>query len=225
MRFTANSPLQGAEFIYRVGPNQPAGRAQIAILDPAGDTVQTLSGSGSAGLHRVYWNLLGRRPPRPPLTPAGRRDSIMLATRIDRVIDSLVAAGGVERPALDSAKTTILSGGFGGFGGGGGGAGGSEPGVPAFRPRPGEGPTVSTSPQGGGAAAGGGGGGGTAAGQIAQGLGGFQAMQALMPPPSPQPNAEPGDYVVVVNVAGKVMKQKFKLVSSRAAGGLVGTPD
>jgi photosystem II stability/assembly factor-like uncharacterized protein len=224
MRFTTNSPLQGAEFIYRVGANQPSARAQITILDPAGDTVQTLSGSGSAGLHRVYWNLMGRRPPRPPLTPAARRDSITLSNRIDRVIDSLVAAGGVQRGALDSAKTTILSGGFAGFGGGGGGAGGSEPGVPAFRPRPGEGPTVSTGPQGGGGTAGGGGGGGggTAAGQIAQGLGGFQAMQALMPAPSPQPQAEPGDYVVVVNVAGKVMRQKFKLVNSRASGGLVG---
>jgi len=52
-----------------------------------------------------------RRPPRPPLTPAGRRDSVELSARIDRAIDSLVAAGGVERPALDSAKTTILSGG------------------------------------------------------------------------------------------------------------------
>ncbi|HKP30513.1 MAG TPA: hypothetical protein VJU15_13960 [Gemmatimonadales bacterium] len=228
MRFSTNSPLQGAEFIYRVGPGQPSGRAQIAILDPAGDTVQTLTGSGSAGLQRVYWNLLGRRPPRPPLTPAGRRDSITLSARIDRVIDSLFAAGGVERPALDSAKTTIMSGGFAGFGGGGGGGGGSEPGVPAYRARPGEGPTVSTGPQGGGAAArsgGGGGGGGSAAGQIAQGLGGFQAMQALMPTPSPQPNAEPGDYVVVVSVAGKVMKQKFRVVNPRATGGLVGTQE
>jgi photosystem II stability/assembly factor-like uncharacterized protein len=220
MQFITNSPPQGAEFIYRVGPNQPNDRARIAILDPAGDTVQTLTGSGSAGVHRVYWNLMGRRPPRPPLTPAGRRDSIMLSQRIDRVIDSLVSAGGVARPALDSAKTTILSGGFGGFGGGGGGGGGGEPGVAAFRPRPGEGPVI-TSVGGGG----GGGGSGSSAGQIAQGLGGFQAMQALMPPPSPQPQAEPGDYVVVVNVAGKVMRQRFKVVNSRAAGGIVGTPE
>jgi hypothetical protein len=50
-------------------------------------------------------------------------------------------------------------------------------------------------------------------------------MQALMPTPSPQPNAEPGDYVVVVSVAGKVMKQKFKVVNTRASGGLVGTQE
>ena len=152
MQFITNSPPQGAEFVYRVGANQPSGRAQIAILDPAGDTVQTLSGSGSAGVHRVYWNLAMRRPPRPPLTPAGRRDSVTLSGRIDRVIDSLVAAG-AQRPALDSAKTTILSGGFAGFQGGGGGGGGGEPGVPAFRPRPGEGPVLSAAGGGGGGVA------------------------------------------------------------------------
>jgi hypothetical protein len=50
-----------------------------------------------------------------------------------------VAAGGVERPALDSAKTTILSGGFAGFQGGGGGGGGGEAGVPGVPPPSGRG--------------------------------------------------------------------------------------
>ncbi len=220
MRFLTNSPPQGAEFTYRVAPDQPAGRAQIVILDPAGDTVQTLTGSGSTGLHRVYWNFGARRPPRPPLTPAGRRDSVLLASRIDRVIDSLVA-GGATRPALDSAKTTLLSGGFAGFGGGGGGggggAGGGEAGIPAFRPRPGEGPVVGTGAGGGG---GGGGGRGQPLVQIAQGLGGFQALQALLPPGAPAPQAEAGDYVVVINVAGKTLRQKFRVAGVRPGGGL-----
>jgi photosystem II stability/assembly factor-like uncharacterized protein len=213
MRFITNSPPQGAEFVYRVGAGQPPERARIVILDAAGDTVQTLSGSGSAGVHRVYWNFAGRRLPRPPLTPAGRRDSVALAGRIDRVIDSLVTAGATRAP-LDSARTTILSGGFSGFGGGGGGGGG-EPGVPAFRPRPGEGAVLTASAPGGG-----GGAGGSPAGQIAQGLGGFQAMQALMPPPSPPPQAEAGDYLVVINVAGKTLRQKFRVANVRASGGL-----
>jgi hypothetical protein len=72
MQFSTNSPPQGAEFVYRVGPNPPSGRAQIAILDPAGDTVQTLSGSGSAGVHAsTGTSRCGARPVPHSRPPAG----------------------------------------------------------------------------------------------------------------------------------------------------------
>ncbi|HEX9166390.1 MAG TPA: hypothetical protein VF862_10810, partial [Gemmatimonadales bacterium] len=70
MQFVSNSPNSGAEITYRVGAGAPVGPARIVIQDAGGDTVQTLFGPGSAGLHRVYWNYQGRRPPRPPLSPA-----------------------------------------------------------------------------------------------------------------------------------------------------------
>lgn len=215
MRFVSNSPNSGAEITYRVAAGAPVGQARILIQDAAGDTVQTLTGSGSAGLHRVYWNYQGRRPPRAPLSPAGVRDSAAFAVRLDKIIDSLVATG-ANKAGLDSAKTQLLSGGFGGFGGGGGGGGGGQQtaGIPAFRERPGE-----------GMATGGGGGGGmmggTPLGQLSQALGGFQAIQQALPfTPSPIPSAQPGDYLVTVTVAGQVMKQKLRVERVRPTGGL-----
>jgi hypothetical protein len=179
--------------------------------------VQTLTGPGSPGLHRVHWNYQGRRPPRAPLSPAGVRDSARFAQRLDRIIDSLVAAGG-NKSGLDSARTQLLSGGFGGFGGGGGGGGVgvTVPGIPTFRPRPGEG-----GPVGAGGAGGGGGFGGTPLGQVAQALGGFQAIQGALPfTPTPIPSAQPGDYLVTVTVAGQTMKRKLRVERVKPTGGL-----
>src|SRR5688500_14019650 len=85
-----------------------------------GDTIRTLTGPSGPGLQRVYWPFNGRPPARAALSPAQKRDSAMMIARIDRTVDSLVAAGG-SRPGLDSAKTqlmAVVSGGAGGFGGG-----------------------------------------------------------------------------------------------------------
>jgi photosystem II stability/assembly factor-like uncharacterized protein len=214
MAFVSNPPPQGAEIVYRVAPGTPVGRASIVIQDAAGDTVQVLNASGSPGLQRVYWNFTMRRPPRAPLSPAAKRDSAQLAGRIDKVIDSLVAAG-ATRSTFDSARSQILSGQFGGFGGGGGGGGPTTPGVPQFRPRPGEGGVVT---QAGG---GGGGFGGTPMGQIAQGLGGFQALQQLgLGQGGPPPQAAPGDYSVTITVGQQSIRQKIKVVNLRPNGGL-----
>jgi photosystem II stability/assembly factor-like uncharacterized protein len=219
MRFASNSPNSGAEFTYWIGAGAPVGPARILIQDAAGDTVQTLTGPGSPGLHRVYWNYQGRRPPRAPLSPAGVRDSAQFAQRLDRIIDSLVTAGG-NKSGLDSARVQILSGGFGGFGGGGGGGGAvgvTVPGIPTFRPRPGEG-----GPVGAGSAGGGGGRfGGTPLGQVAEALGGFQAIQGALPfTPMPIPSAQPGDYLVTVTVAGQTMRQKLRVERVKPTGGL-----
>ena len=124
-RFESVSPPVGAEITYLVAKGAPVGRASIVIQDATGDTVQTLNGPGAAGLHRVYWNFQGRRPPRGPLSPTGVRDSARFAQRLDQIIDSLVAAGG-NKSGLDSARTQMLSGGFGGFGGGDSGGGGAS---------------------------------------------------------------------------------------------------
>ncbi len=218
LTFISNSPPQGAELVYRVAPGTPMGRAQVVIQDAAGDTVQTLNASGSPGLQRVYWNFTMRRPPRPALSPAAKRDSANMSARMDKIIDSLVA-GGANRGGLDSAKTQILSGQVGGFGGGGGGFGGGgaqTPGVPAFRERPGEGQAG-----GGGGGGGGGGFGGTPVGQLAQALGGFQALQGIVGGGGPVPQAAPGDYLVTITVAGKTFRQKLRVANVRPGGGLV----
>src|SRR4029450_1950168 len=93
-------------------------RARLYILDASGATLRSLPASSAAGLNRVYWPFQGKPAPRAALSPAQRRDSLMLVARINKAIDSLVAAGS-NRASLDSLKTTLLTG--GGFGGGGGG--------------------------------------------------------------------------------------------------------
>jgi hypothetical protein len=151
MRFQSNSAPYGAEIVYRVAPGAGSGQARISIVDAGGDTLRTLTGSSGAGLQRVYWAFNGKNPARPPLSPAQKRDSAALIARIDKAVDSMVAAGG-SKPALDSAKTQLLTlaGGGGGFGGGGFGGGGGAPGLPSFIPRPGEGPVQGAGGGGGG---------------------------------------------------------------------------
>ena len=88
-----------------------------------------MNAQATPGLNRVYWAFQGKPPERPPLSPAQRRDSAMIATRIHKVVDSLSAAGG-NRAQLTELANNLLSGNLGGgFGGGGGGAGvlGAEP--------------------------------------------------------------------------------------------------
>jgi photosystem II stability/assembly factor-like uncharacterized protein len=225
--FRSVSPPHAAEIVYRVGAGAPTGQARIVITDAAGDTVRTLSGPGRPGLHRVYWNFQGT-PPRRPRTEASTRDSARLAGMLNRVVDSLVAGGG-NRASLDSARTQLLSGQFQGFGGGGGGGGGGlqTPGIPPFEERPGEGAPLGAGPGGGG---GGGGFGGTPVGQIVQALGGFQAVQGLIPGftgggggpggGGGAPMVQPGEFLVSVTVAGKTMTQKLRVVRTRPGVGI-----
>ena len=218
LMFLSNSPPAGAEIAYRVAQGAPVGGARIVIQNAAGDTVQTLNGPGVAGLHRVYWNFQGRRPPRAALSPAGLRDSALFAKRLDRIIDSLVTAGG-NKSGLDSARVQLLSGQMPSFGGGGGGLGAPQtPGVPSYKPRPGEGGPVRAGAGGGG---GGGGFAGMPIGQIAEGLGGFRAIRDALPfTPTQAQSAEPGDYLVTVTVAGRTMKQKLHVERVKPTGGL-----
>jgi hypothetical protein len=118
---------------------------QLTIADASGRTVQTLNGTGRAGLNTVTWNL--RAAPAEQvaeLTPAQRRDSLVTMRRSEVVADSLIGAG------LDSATVRqvarllrgeqrmpagMMGGGFGGGGGGAGTAGQQR----GFIERPGEG--------------------------------------------------------------------------------------
>jgi photosystem II stability/assembly factor-like uncharacterized protein len=212
--FQSFSPQYGAEITYKVGTGQPAGNARIHILSVSGDTLRTLTGPGRPGLHRVYWPFQGAPAPRAPLSPAQKRDSAQMVARVNKTVDSLLAAGG-DRAALDSARTRLLSGPLGGFGGGGfGGGGGGQPGMPAFQPRRGEGGPVG---------AGGGGGGGAAAAlgsagqQVIQALGGFQAIQALFGGGGGGfgggggPTVDSGEYRVIVEVAGQKLYSKVRV--------------
>ncbi|HET7275416.1 MAG TPA: hypothetical protein VFI91_09660 [Longimicrobiaceae bacterium] len=108
-------------------------QSEIVVLSSAGDTVQTLEGPASSGLHRVYWGLMGEGDPE-PLSPSEHRDSIQAAALLIAVADSMIAEGGNEA-AIDSVLTMLQSGEieslFGRRGGGGGGA-------DEWNPRPGE---------------------------------------------------------------------------------------
>ncbi len=151
--FRAQSPQYGAEIVYRLarGSSERRARTRIAILDAKGDTVRTLQGPASAGVHRVTWNFAGRPPAPIALSPSQRRDSAWTVRRIEVVIDSMIKAGGNQQ-MLTTIKQGLLAGDLQelaqrfGFGGGGGGGGGGQAAVragAAFVERPGETPARS----------------------------------------------------------------------------------
>ncbi len=144
MYFEVQSPGSAAELVYWLGEAQRNGRPRLIVTNTAGDTLATLNGPTSRGLHRVSWNLRGQAE-RLPLSPSERRDSLATERRLAQVADSLVAAGS-DRAQVDSAVAQLRSGGGGGFGGGGGGRGGATPTSRGFVERPAEGPA----PRGGG---------------------------------------------------------------------------
>jgi hypothetical protein len=140
--FEAFSPAYGAEITYRVADGSRA-PARIVITNVAGDTVRTLTGPGTTGIHRVNWDFNGRPTVR-PLSPADRRDSARVMARYAVVADSMEKEG-TPRATLERLREQLMSGGGGGFGGGGGGGGGGAGGFAAqqrgeFAERPGEAP-------------------------------------------------------------------------------------
>jgi photosystem II stability/assembly factor-like uncharacterized protein len=155
--YTVSGPPFGAELTYRIGgraaaaasasgngngdggaARQPArAQARVIVQDVAGDTLATLTGPATPGVHRVYWNFTGKRAPAPALSPSQLRDSVVNARKVQAVVDSMVAAGH-DRATLDRVQAQMAGGGFGGFGGGGGG--GADYGELAWNERPGESP-------------------------------------------------------------------------------------
>jgi photosystem II stability/assembly factor-like uncharacterized protein len=159
--FQAPSPPYGAVITYRLATRQQGVR--VAILDAAGDTIQTLNGPGAPGINRVAWAFAGKPAARPPLGAVQKRDSALQMNRIVFVLDSLDKAGaspmmtGMLRQLVRTGDLSPLVAMFQGRGGGGGGFGGPPP----WNPRPGE-----VAVAGGGR--GGGGGGAPAAATSAQ---------------------------------------------------------
>ncbi len=84
-------------------------QARIIILDAAGDTVRTMDGPASMGLHRVHWNLRTEADPE-PLSPSERADSLKNMRILHEIADSLVAEGTAERDQMDRLIGMIESG-------------------------------------------------------------------------------------------------------------------
>ncbi|HET7186991.1 MAG TPA: hypothetical protein VFI52_02495 [Gemmatimonadaceae bacterium] len=230
--FEAPSPAYGADIWYRLAGGARGEQTRIVISDASGDTIRTLNGPSGAGLHRVTWDLRGKAPKGPALTPAGVRDSIVQARRIAFVIDSLDKAGTLPKETIDRLRTATAGGNTQGlaqmFGfGGGGGGGGRGQGGGGFNPRPGEGAPAR------GAAAAQGEGVSEAApvdpgqlGQIAQlfrtgggGGGGFGGGRGGAP------LVNTGDYLVTISVGGERLRQILhveRLPGGGAAGGFAG---
>ncbi|MHB1298041.1 MAG: WD40/YVTN/BNR-like repeat-containing protein [Gemmatimonadaceae bacterium] len=89
--FIGDNPPYGAAINYHVGAGG-SGNARIVITDAAGATVRELTAPGSAGLHRVYWDLRGGRG----ATPA-QPSRLNSETRSDRPGESSGAAAGGGR--------------------------------------------------------------------------------------------------------------------------------
>ncbi len=199
----------------RPGGQGQGPRVSFTILGPDGEEMSTVSGPGSPGFHRVYWNFRGETPPAPPKTPAQVQDSIRSVEKMGVLVEALVEEGVMERDQLERIADMMLTGnrqGLSGMFGGGPRGQRGEPG--AFNERPGE------SWGGGGRGMGGGtiqvfrrmrsamgGGGGFMGGRG----GGAQA-----------PLAESGEYTVILEVGDQEFRQALvveKGPGANAGGG------
>lgn len=245
--FATVNPTYGAAISYRItgAGGEPA---RISIVDALGDTIQTLQGPGTPGLHTVTWSYNGTRPQsdvaEPVLSPSQRRDSILRAVRAPIVIDSLKKAR-YDSSAIALAESVLnppaTNPALAGRGGGrGGGAQCERPMTQweTFCARPAE-----AAPNAG---RGGGGRGGAAAGG-GRGQGGLdlEARQAaaariFVMIGLPVPNLSgrggfrggfgggnafvplTGDYSVVLRIGNTVQKQRLRLENVGAGGS--GTP-
>lgn len=241
--FQAASPPFGGEITYWVGQapaadtaqgGTPAARATIIVLGEKGDTLQTLNGPAARGLQRVYWNLRKPAGPPKPLSPAEKRDSVLLDARIAFVSDSLSKAG-MAKPAVDRIVKAVRAvqrgdptafGGFGGRSGGGATGGGLSSAIGVFAPRPAETlPRTPGAPVAGADSAGSEGGGQQGGQQLREMAALFQLPgRAVLRPlggegggfGNQQPFVDAGTYTVVLKVGEKTSTQKITLV--RAPG-------
>jgi photosystem II stability/assembly factor-like uncharacterized protein len=239
--FATQNPAYGASISYRIAQGG-TGQARISIVNATGDTVSSMTGPATTGLHTVTWNFaLNARPAaRAELTPSEKRDSILRAVRMPQVLDSLGKAK-YDSTALSLARQ-LLNPPAGGFNAGRGGAGGRAAAGACERPltqwetfcaRPAEATTLRVgAPTGAG----------EGAAQLQEratqlqnassnpavrrvfdliglpvpatggrgGFGGFGAGGGV---------ANTGDFAVVLQVGGTVMKQRLRVENMGAAGG------
>ncbi|MEO7966874.1 MAG: hypothetical protein ABIT38_23505, partial [Gemmatimonadaceae bacterium] len=228
--YQAPSPQYGADIWYRL-TTSGTGQMKVVIQDVSGDTIRTLNGPSGIGVHRVTWDFRGKAPTATTLSPAGKRDSVIAARRMDFVFDSL-GKSGMDTLALGRFKRMLQGGDaaqlFATFGGGGGGGGFGAGQV--WNARPGE---QSPTTRGGG----GGGGGGAAAGMAAAAgitdpTQAFQIIQLINPRGggggggfglpgggrTQAPIVSPGDYLVSISVNGKTLKQRLRVERASGSG-------
>ena len=220
--FEAPSPEYGAVIGYRLA-SAVHGPVHVVVTDIAGDTVDSLTGPGSAGFHTVTWNFQStKRAPAPKLSPSELRDSVVQAQRTVRVIDSLEKAG-MDTAVISRLRTAVTSGNltslFGRGGGGGGRAGrGGEAG---FVARPAEGPVPGAPARGGR--------GGAAVDVPGAFPGGFRQMSELFGMRgrggfgrgAGGNIVDSGDYMVSITVDGVTQKQILR-VDRLSGGGAAG---
>jgi hypothetical protein len=133
---TIAQPAQGDGAPAPRQQRQRRPQASLLVTDARGDTVATLTGPATPGLHRVTWDFRGRPARATPLGPAARRDSILTARRIDAALDSLERANAFPKPVLDRVRAAMKDpqGMMALFRRGGRGGGAGEPGAFAERP-------------------------------------------------------------------------------------------
>ncbi|HEY0970816.1 MAG TPA: hypothetical protein VGE02_07560, partial [Gemmatimonadales bacterium] len=212
------SRAQGA----RGGQRAQRPQARIVITDVMGDTVQTLTGPATPGVHRVTWNYRTRGTgEREPLSPSQLRDSVLTARRRDFVLDSLQKAGTFPEAVVTQLKSTLASGDMGALRRGGGGGGRGESGE--WNARPGEGPVTpppGERPRGQAPAPGQ----ADVMGSIESFPGGFRAFQELLRPPGVRTTpsfggfggggsgvTESGDFLVTLVVNGVESRQLLRV--------------
>ncbi|MEO6210043.1 MAG: glycosyl hydrolase [Gemmatimonadaceae bacterium] len=136
--FKGRSAPFGADIVYRLTAGSTKDTVKLVITNVKGDTLKSLTGRGGAGMHHVTWDLTGKTPAPTPLSPAGKRDSLVTARKLDHVFDSLATAGVAPKPVLENVREHLENGTIGQLferaSGGGGGGGGH------FAERPGESP-------------------------------------------------------------------------------------
>jgi len=135
--YKARSAPFGADIEYRLTSGSPKDTVKFLITNVKGDTMKTLAGRGGSGVHHVTWDLRAKPPKAAPLTPAGRRDSLVTARKLDHVFDSLATAGTAPKATLAIVREHLEGGTIGELfqrASGGGGGGGR------FAERPGESP-------------------------------------------------------------------------------------
>ncbi|HSQ31952.1 MAG TPA: hypothetical protein VLN49_18970, partial [Gemmatimonadaceae bacterium] len=235
--FEAASPPYGAVITYRLAARQP--QVKIAIVDATGDTVQTLNGPGAPGINRVAWNFNGKPATRPPLGAVQKRDSALQMNRVTFVLDSLDKAG--ANPMMTGMmRQLVRTGDFSPvmamFSGRGAAPGFGSP--PPWNPRPGEQRTGGGRGAGGAVAQAGAAAAAAPAAALDPSM--FQQVIPLFDLPGKPSNpggfgmeflqrlgfgnalasafgggggnaVAAGDYVIVLNVGGKTLRQKLRV--------------
>ena len=81
--YRAQTTPFGADIVYRLTSGSTKDSVKIVITNVKGDTLKTLTGRGGSGVHHVMWDLKAKPPAPTPLTPAGRRDSLVTARKLE----------------------------------------------------------------------------------------------------------------------------------------------